>query len=344
MPTITMRAVPPFVAGLQHEQCDWRVQAAAEAPPGALRAALLNLMPTKAVTERQWLRLVAQANVKRPIHIDLVRLDNWTPRHTSAYHMAEYYRPLSELTEGTCLLSDFDAVIVTGAPLGHMRYADVRYWLQVVGLFDRLQSAAVPTLLSCWAAQAALYHLFNIATLRRPDKLSGVFKQHVAPLTSAALMSAAATSTTRASAERAASSAPVDAKPFRHAQLTLGLHQAVQELPKPLIMPQSRFALPDPRSLDALLQAADQPLRPLLMNHQNEPTVLVDEALGNLLLLGHPEYEHDTLSLEYQRDRAKAPHSPAPCNYNSEDQAASTAWQAVGAVLLGTWLNHAAPR
>lgn len=329
MPKITMRAVPPLVADLQREQADWLVHAAAQPTANSLRVALLNLMPTKAVTERQWLRLMAQAPLTRPIHIDLLRLDNWTPRHVSEQHMAQYYRPLSEVSEVAERLSDYDAFVITGAPLGHMHYAEVRYWSQIERLFWRLQNAAVPTLYSCWAAQAALYQRYGIATLRRPEKLSGVFKQAFAPLIST---------------PKTASQAPLNAEPDRHAQLAHYLQQGVRQLSSPVVMPQSRFALPDPHTLDAHLKKAGQPLRPVLVNHQDEHTVLVDEAQGHLLLLGHPEYELDTLLLEYQRDHAKQPDCPAPRNYNPNDRTTSTAWQALGANLLGTWLTQVAAR
>src|SRR5690554_3368064 len=227
MSKITMGAVPPLVVDLQREQAAWLVQPTAAPVANSLRVALLNLMPTKAVTERQWLRLMAQAQLGRTIHVDLLRLDNWTPRHVSAQYMAQYYRPLSEVAGR---LSDYDAFMITGAPLGQIHYAEVQYWPQVVTLFSQLHSAAMPTLFSCWAAQAALFQLYAIATLRQPEKLSGVFDQAFAPVSNAA---------------------HGNHEPFgRYSQLARRLQSSVRQLTSPIIMPQSRFALPDPRSLE----------------------------------------------------------------------------------------------
>lgn len=309
MSEISMRAVPPFVAALP----DATLVSRQQPRPGALRIALVNLMPTKEVTERQWLRLLAQTDLDGPMHVELFRLTHWTPRHTPASHMATYYRPLNELMDNPNATADYDAVIVTGAPLGQVRYQDVKYWREVTDCFDFLSAHAIPTLFSCWAAQAALFHLYGVPTLRCPAKLSGVFTQQLNPL-------------------------------LGTCDITFKLHQAVARLTTPLHMPLSRFALPDPVTLQRLLDDSQQALHSVLRSETEEDTLLFDADKRNLFILGHPEYEADTLALEYQRDRERQADFPAPLNYaadqSEQNHEKSAEWQALGALLIKQWLSR----
>lgn len=309
MRTITMTAVPPLVAALSQQHSELAFSACATPSPNARRIALLNLMPTKAVTERQWLRLLASA--QRPgdiVHLQLFRLSNWTPRNTSALHMARYYRPIHELTQSADHLRDYDAVIVTGAPLGQMQYNNVLYWQEMVHILNTLHRSEIPTLYSCWAAQAALYQLYGIPTVRRPTKLSGVFTQQLL-------------------------------QPAQPGHFATAINTCLTHDSSALYMPQSRYALPDPSTLTNALTDPTTPLQGILWSDATNHTAVIDEQRRNLLLLGHPEYEQDTLLLEYQRDQSRDANAPFPHHYQPANKTQSAEWQSLGARLLEAWLS-----
>lgn len=309
MRTITMTAVPPMVAALSQQHNGLLFSESAAPAPNAKRIALLNLMPTKAVTERQWLRLLANAQWSGDsLHLQLFRLSNWTPRNASALHMARYYQPIHELTESAAALREYDAVIVTGAPLGQMHYDKVLYWREMVHILHTLHGSCIPTLYSCWSAQAALYQLYGIPTVRRPTKLSGVFEQQLL-------------------------------QPTKQSRFARQISDHIAHSTGPLQMPQSRYALPDPLTLAATLADPATPLHGALWSDVTGHTAVIDDTRRNLLLLGHPEYEQDTLLLEYQRDQSRDADTPFPHHYQPEAPTQSAEWQSLGAQLLEAWLN-----
>ena len=60
-------------------------------------------------------------------------------------------------------------------------------------------------------------------------------------------------------------------------------------------------------------------------------------------ILGHPEYDADTLKLEYERDVAKGIDPAVPENYFRDDDPAKTPlvrWRAHAQLLYTNWLNY----
>ena len=75
-----------------------------------LRIGLLNLMPNKISTETQIARLLGATPLQ--IELTLVRISDHVARHTSADHLAAFYRPWSDVST-----ERFDGFIITGAPV-----------------------------------------------------------------------------------------------------------------------------------------------------------------------------------------------------------------------------------
>ena len=75
----------------------------------ALRVAILNLMPTKIVTETQLLRLLG--NTPLQVEVTLLRMESHDSRNTPAEHLLEHYSCFEEVRR-----EKFDGLIVTGAP------------------------------------------------------------------------------------------------------------------------------------------------------------------------------------------------------------------------------------
>lgn len=133
-----------------------------------LRIALLNIMPTKETTEADFIRLLATS--PHNIELTLVKLDTHTPKHATPEHMAKYYKGFGEVRN-----SRFDGFIITGAPVEKMDYEQVTYWRELQGIFDWAKENVTSTLYICWAAQAILYHRFDIQKYLLEKKMFGVF-------------------------------------------------------------------------------------------------------------------------------------------------------------------------
>ena len=137
-----------------------------------LEVGILNLMPNKIETEVQLLRLLS--NTPLQINVDLIRIDNLAPKHTPQSHMDAFYHDFSSVAA-----KRYDGLIVTGAPLAHLDYRQVKYWDTMAEILDWSQRHVQSTLYLCWAAHAAMYHFFNVERSLRVNKLSGVFEHQV---------------------------------------------------------------------------------------------------------------------------------------------------------------------
>lgn len=134
-----------------------------------LKVALLNIMPTKETTEADFIRLLAIS--KHNIELTLVKLDTHKPKTASPEHMAKYYKGFGEIRD-----EHFDGFIITGAPVEKMPYEQVTYWPELQGIFDWAKTNVTSTLYICWAAQAILYHRFDVPKYLLPAKMFGIFK------------------------------------------------------------------------------------------------------------------------------------------------------------------------
>ncbi len=133
-----------------------------------LKIAIVNLMPTKEVTETQLLRLLG--NTPLQIEISLVRMENHRYRHTGEQYLDRFYIPSSEIFR-----QKFDGMIITGAPVEQLEFEDVDYWNELCTIMDYARRNVFSTLYVCWGAFAGLYHLYGIKKFPLEKKLSGVF-------------------------------------------------------------------------------------------------------------------------------------------------------------------------
>jgi homoserine O-succinyltransferase len=137
-----------------------------------MEVGILNLMPNKMETEGQLLRLLS--NTPLQINIDLIRIDNQAPKNTPIAHMDNFYVDFNDVAN-----KKYDGLIVTGAPLAHLAYQDVKYWEKMTVIMDWARRNVQSTLFSCWAAHAAIYHFFGKNRELREYKLSGVYRHFV---------------------------------------------------------------------------------------------------------------------------------------------------------------------
>lgn len=136
-----------------------------------LRLALLNLMPKKIQTENQFARLIGATPLQ--IEMSLIRMSDHESRNTAADHMASFYRPFREVAESG---EKFDGLIVTGAPVEHLPFADVTYWDELRRVFDWTQSHVHSTIGVCWGAMAMAWHFQGLPKYMLDQKAFGCFR------------------------------------------------------------------------------------------------------------------------------------------------------------------------
>ncbi|MCK8060440.1 MULTISPECIES: homoserine O-succinyltransferase [unclassified Fusibacter] len=134
-----------------------------------LRIGIVNLMPTKEVTETQLLRVLGNSPLQ--IEIVLIQLDTHTPKTTSAAHLERFYKSFSEVRH-----ENFDGIVITGAPVEVYEYEKVTYWDELCEILDWSKHHGFGVFHICWGAQAALYRNYGIEKKTLPKKCFGVFE------------------------------------------------------------------------------------------------------------------------------------------------------------------------
>jgi homoserine O-succinyltransferase len=138
----------------------------------ALKIGLLNLMPNKERTETQFSRLIGAT----PLQVDLtlVRVTDHKSKNTSEDYLKTFYSTWDEVRQ-----HKFDGFIVTGAPIAHIPFEEVRYWSEMVEIMEWTQTNVHRTMFICWGAQAALHYFHKARRYRMPEKAFGVFRHQI---------------------------------------------------------------------------------------------------------------------------------------------------------------------
>ena len=134
-----------------------------------IEIAIVNLMPTKEVTEAQLVRLLSNSPLQ--INITLIKMATYTSTHVSDDHMSRFYCTLEEAKK-----KKFDGMIVTGAPVENIPFEEVKYWKELTEIIDFAEENVTSTIYICWGAQAALYYQYGIQKKQLPEKLFGIFE------------------------------------------------------------------------------------------------------------------------------------------------------------------------
>ncbi|MGC4077517.1 MAG: homoserine O-succinyltransferase [Rubrivivax sp.] len=137
-----------------------------------IQIGLLNLMPNKERTETQFARLIGST----PLQIDmtLVRITDHQSKHTSEDYLKTFYSTWEEVRE-----RKFDGFIVTGAPIAHIPFEEVKYWSEMLDIMNWTQTNVHQTMFICWGAQAALHHFHGAKRYRMPKKAFGVYRHQI---------------------------------------------------------------------------------------------------------------------------------------------------------------------
>ena len=136
-----------------------------------LEIVLLNLMPTKIVTETQLSRVLG--NTPLQVHLELMMVSSHRSKNTPQEHLLSFYKTFDELKD-----RKFDGMVITGAPVEHLDFEDVTYWEELCRIMEWSKTHVHSTFHICWAAQAGLYYHYGIRKKPLPRKLFGVFPHH----------------------------------------------------------------------------------------------------------------------------------------------------------------------
>ena len=168
MPVIIPKDIPAFKK-LQKEVFVMDTKRANTQDIRALEILILNLMPIKIQAENQLLSLLANSPLQ--INITFLSTQSYVGKNTSSLHLDKFYKGLNDVKT-----RNFDAAIVTGAPVELLEYEKVKYWEEFKDILDFLKRRVTSTMYICWGAMAALYHFYGINKRVQKDKISGIYK------------------------------------------------------------------------------------------------------------------------------------------------------------------------
>lgn len=255
-----------------------------------LEILVLNLMPTKIVTETQLARMLG--NTPLQIEMELLTVHHQT-RNTRPEHMFTFYKYFEEVQDRF-----FDGMIITGAPVEQMDYPEVDYWKELEKIMDWSRSHVYSTLHICWGAQAGLYHHYGIPKIALKEKMSGVFEHQVV---------------------------------HKGSILFRGFDDT-------FMVPHSRHTTI--RKKDVL----NTPELKILAESESAGLYAISNDGGRqIFIMGHSEYDTETLKNEYERDVKAGLEPKIPENYFPDDdpsrQPLST-WRSSANLLFSNWLNY----
>lgn len=136
-----------------------------------LEIVLLNLMPTKIITETQLSRMLG--NTPLQVHLELMMISTHKSRNTPEEHLLSFYKTFDELKD-----RKFDGMVITGAPVENMAFEEVDYWPELCRIMEWSLTHVHSTFHICWAAQAGLYYHYGVRKKQLPEKLFGVYPHH----------------------------------------------------------------------------------------------------------------------------------------------------------------------
>jgi len=133
-----------------------------------LKIIILNLMPTKIVTETQLLRLLSNSPLQ--VEVSFLHPKSYLSKNTPTDHLENFYKTFDEISD-----LKFDGMIITGAPVEHLEFKEVAYWDELSEIMEWSIENVTSTLHICWAAQAGLYYHYGVPKHNLEKKLFGIF-------------------------------------------------------------------------------------------------------------------------------------------------------------------------
>lgn len=133
-----------------------------------LKILILNLMPTKIVTETQLLRLLGNSPLQ--VDVDFIYTASYAPTNISPEHLVKFYETFDDVKS-----RNYDGMIITGAPVEQMPFEEVAYWEELCRIMEWTKTHVYSTLHICWGAQAGLHYHYGVPKYDLSQKMFGVF-------------------------------------------------------------------------------------------------------------------------------------------------------------------------
>ncbi len=256
-----------------------------------LHILILNLMPTKIVTETQLARLLGNSPLQ--VELELMHTSTHKSKNTPQEHLLTFYKTFDEIKN-----RKFDGMVITGAPVEHLPFEEVEYWDELCEIMEWSKTRVTSTLHICWGAQAGLYYHYGIKKYPLEKKLFGIFP-HI--------------------------------KDYKNSILLRGFDDV-------FMVPHSRHTTikrEDVESVSELKILSSSPMAGVY--------IISTEKGRRIFVTGHPEYDADTLRLEYERDRNLGLPIDVPYNYFPDDDDTKppvVTWRGHANLLYSNWLNY----
>lgn len=256
-----------------------------------LNVLILNLMPTKIVTETQILRKLSNTPIQ--VQVELLQTSSYQSRNTDGEHLESFYTTFDQVKE-----RKYDGLIITGAPVENLEFDQVDYWSELCDIMEWSKTHVHSTLHICWGAQAGLYYHHGIAKRSLPRKLFGVYEHRVLKPSSP-------------------------------------LFRGFDDV----------FSAPNSRYTEVWEEdiRACGDLELLATSSEAGVFAVKTRDSRRFYIMGHPEYDPDTLAKEYRRDVEKGLPIAVPRNYFPEDDPRRepiVRWRSAGQLLYTNWLNY----
>jgi len=137
-----------------------------------LNLLILNLMPTKIVTETQLLRKLS--NTPLQIHVRLLKTSSHVSQNTDSHHLDSFYTTFDQIRNNR-----YDGMIITGAPVENLDFEEVDYWDELCQIMEWTRTHVHSTFHICWGAQAGLYYHYHIQKHTLSQKLFGIYQHEI---------------------------------------------------------------------------------------------------------------------------------------------------------------------
>jgi homoserine O-succinyltransferase len=256
-----------------------------------LHVLILNLMPTKIVTETQLLRKLS--NTPLQVQVEFLQTSTYVPQHIDHNHLEAFYTTFDQISD-----RKYDGMIITGAPLDYIRFEDVAYWDELCTIMEWGKTHVHCTMHLCWGAFAGLYYLYGLERYDMKEKLSGVYAHRVLKKTSP-------------------------------------LFRGFDDI---FYAPQSRAMGIAQEKIESVPE-----LELMAVSEEAGVTIVKTTDSRHFFVTCHPEYDPDTLALEYFRDRDKGLDPKLPAHYFPDDdpsKAPVVNWRSTGQLLYSNWMNY----
>ena len=256
-----------------------------------LRLLILNLMPTKIITETQLLRKLSNSPLQ--VEVEFLKTVSHKSKNASPEHLESFYTTFDKVCS-----EHYDGMIITGAPVENLEFEDVSYWEELCEIMNWTSNNVFSTFHICWGAQAALYYHYGIPKYPLKEKLFGVYT-----------------------------------------------HKAVKAQ-SPLFRGfDDEFVVPHSRYTEIRESDINKIPELEMLSVSDDAGVFALKSSDNrrIFVTGHPEYDEDTLALEYFRDIEKGIEIDVPENYfpnNNPKNRPFVHWRAHAQLMYSNWLNY----